>query len=109
LGERRTGARGWPYPEAPAALTVDLKARTTIGTVTVRPRPQYGPKTYAIQLSDDSRAWRTIARVVDAADAAIITAVPPSSGRYLRLWILAARDVQKPSRNVQIAELEAYR
>jgi hypothetical protein len=98
-----------PTPRRPVALMVDLKARTTISTVTVRPRPQYGPRTYAIQLSDDGRTWRTVARVADAADSAITTDVGASSGRYLRLWILESRDVREPSRNVQIAELEAYR
>jgi serine/threonine protein kinase len=98
-----------PSPKHPVVLTVDLNVRTTISTVTVRPRPQYGPKNYAIQISDDGRAWHTIARVGQAADSAVITAVTPSTGRYLRLWISEARDVRSPSRNVQIIELEAYR
>jgi hypothetical protein len=98
-----------PTPTRPVALMVDLKARTTIGTVTVRPRAQYGPSTYAIQFSDNGRTWRTIAGVVGAADSATTTRIPATSTRYLRLWITESRDVQHPTRNVQIAELEAYR
>jgi hypothetical protein len=96
-----------PQPGKPAYLTVDHGRPVTIAAVTMVPRVNYGPKAYAIEVSADGEAWREVAAVPAAPNAAVTTTLPePVTARYLRLKITDSWDSVRPPRNVQVAELE---
>ncbi|HEY3957266.1 MAG TPA: discoidin domain-containing protein [Streptosporangiaceae bacterium] len=94
-----------PTPQNPVTLGVDFGAPVTIGSVTMTPRPGYGPTDYSVQTSADGQNWTTLATVTSAPDAVVTTPVPVTTARYLRLVITGSHDAT--DRNVQVAELAA--
>lgn len=103
-----TAAGDGPSAAKPIAIGVDLGRPVEVSSVTMRPRVGYGPKTYAVQVSDDGLTWRTVAEV-EAPNAATSTEFSTVTTRYLRLLITDSWDRIRPPRNVQIAELEMRR
>lgn len=93
-----------PTPTHPIALGVDLGTPLTFGSVTVKPRTGYGPKSYEVQISTDGQSWTPIAQVVNGPNAPLTTSFAPTSARYVRLLMTSAYD--RTNRNVQVAELE---
>jgi hypothetical protein len=94
-----------PTPQNPVTLGVDFGAPVTVGSVTMTPRPGYGPTDYSVQTSGNGQNWTTLATVTSAPDAAVTTALPATTARYLRLVITGSHD--GTDRNVQVAELAA--
>jgi hypothetical protein len=92
-----------PTPQDPVTLGVDFGAPVTIGSVTMTPRPGYGPTDYSIQTSTDGQNWTTLTTVTSAAGTAVTTAVPATTAQWLRLVITGSNDAT--DRNVQVAEL----
>jgi hypothetical protein len=96
-----------PQPGKPAYLTVDHGRPVTIAAVTMVPRTGYGPKAYAIEVSEDGQSWREVASVPAAPNGpSTTTLAEPVTARYLRLKITDSWDSVRPPRNVQVAELE---
>lgn len=94
-----------PTPQNPVTLGVDFGAPVTFGSVTMTPRPNYGPTNYTIEASTDGQNWTTLATVTSAPNAAVTTTVPATTARWLRLSITGSHD--GTDRNVQVAELSA--
>lgn len=96
-----------PQPTKPAYLTIDHGRPVTIAAVTEVPRANYGPKAYAIEVSEDGQAWREVASVPAAPNGpSATTLAEPVRARYLRLKITDSWDSVRPPRNVQVAEVE---
>jgi hypothetical protein len=96
-----------PQPGKPEYLTVDHGAPVTIAAVTMVPRVNYGPKAYAVEVSEDGQTWREVANVPAAPNGPSTSTLPePVTARYLRLKITDSWDYVRPPRNVQVAELE---
>lgn len=95
-----------PTPAKPIALGVDFGAPVTVGSVTMRPRTNYGPKAYTIEVSQNGETWREVAAVPSAPNGITVTTFSPTEARYLRLKITDSHDPVRPPRNVQVAELE---
>ena len=75
--------------------------------MTVVPRTNYGPKTYAVQVSADGASWTDVGQVTGGPNAAVTTSFTPVPARYLRLWITDGYDpAGSPPRNTQVAELQ---
>jgi F5/8 type C domain/NPCBM-associated, NEW3 domain of alpha-galactosidase len=95
-----------PTAARPIAVGVDTGRAVQIGSVTMRPRVGYGPRTYEVQVSDDGQTWGTVVSVPSAANTVTTTSFPPVTARYVRLRITDSWDPIRPPRNVQLAELE---
>ena len=95
-----------PSAAAPEYLGVDLGALTLIGSVTMVPRVNYGPRAYTIEASADGTAWSTIAAVPSPANATVRTTFAPVTARAVRLRITDGYDWARPPRNVQVVALE---
>lgn len=93
-----------PTPTHPIALGVDLGTPLTVGSVTVKGRTGYGPKSYEVQISTDGQSWTSVAQVVNGPNGPLRTSFAPTSARYVRLLMTSAYD--RTNRNVQVAELE---
>lgn len=93
-----------PTPTRPIALNVDLGTSLHVGSVTVKPRTGYGPKSYEVQVSTDGQSWTSVASVVNGPNGPLTTSFAPTSARYVRLLMTGAYD--RTNRNVQVAELE---
>jgi hypothetical protein len=94
-----------PTPSNPIWLMADLGTTQSIGSVTMVPRVNYGPKAYTIEVSDDASTWVQVGSVPSASNATITTAITPVKARYLRLVMTASWDKIQPPRNVQISSL----
>ena len=94
-----------PSAADPEVLTVEYGGTRTIREVTVAPRVNYGPRTFAIEARVNG-AWRRLAEV-EQANAAATHAVPPTEADAIRLVITGSYDGQFPpdTGNVQVAEL----
>lgn len=92
-----------PTPQDPVTFSVDFGAPVTIGSVSMTPRPGYGPTDYSIQTSADGQNWTTLAIVTSAGSTAVTTTVPATTAQWLRLVITGSNDAT--DRNVQVAEL----
>jgi hypothetical protein len=101
-----TEAGQGPSAAAPAYVGVDLGAPTRIGSVTMVPRVNYGPRAYTVEISDDAAAWRELAAVPSAANATVRTSFSPVTARAVRLRITDGYDRIRPARNVQVSSLE---
>jgi hypothetical protein len=101
-----TQAGQGPTPANPVHAGVDLGAPKRFDTVTMIPRPAFGPRAYTIEVSDDGAGWTEVAAVPAAPDDAVTTSFAPVTARHVRLRMTAAWDRIQPPRNVQIAELE---
>jgi hypothetical protein len=86
-------------------LTVEYGRTRSIEAVTVVPRVNYGPRTFAIE----ARVGGQWTRLADAqqANAAATYAVPPTEADAIRLVITGSYDGRFPpdTGNVQVAEL----
>ena len=69
-----------PTPERPETLTVELGTARDIATVTVTPRVNYGPRTFAIEARSGGE-WRRLAEVEQANAAATHAVARTRSGR----------------------------
>jgi hypothetical protein len=95
-----------PTPANPHWLMVDFGAQVSFGSVTMVPRPGYGPTAYTIEISDDGTSWLTVASEPTVANETHTTTFEDAlAGRYLRLDITGSWDWQQPPRNVQVASL----
>ncbi|MBB4663272.1 discoidin domain-containing protein [Conexibacter arvalis] len=101
-----TAEGGGPSPERPEWLAVDLGAATEVREVTMVPRTNYGPRTYAVEVSADGESWRQVASVPAAPNGTVRTAFAPVSARHVRIVITDGWDRVRPPRNVQVASLE---
>jgi predicted alpha-1,2-mannosidase len=97
---------GGPAPSAssPAVLEDNFGAPVTVGSVTMTPRPGYGPTNYTIQASTDGQNWTTVGTVTSAASSgATTTTVTPTTAQYIRLVMTGT--YQGTGLTVQIEEL----
>jgi hypothetical protein len=101
-----TAAGQGPSTSAPEHVGVDLGAPTVIGSVTMVPRVNYGPKAYTIEVSEDGATWREVGAVPAAANATVKTTFTPVTARAVRLRITDGYDRIRPPRNVQVSSLE---
>jgi hypothetical protein len=100
-----------PQPDRPETLTIEYGAdpvtdTVSIGTVTVTPRPGYGPRTFRLEALVDG-AWRDLGAFEQAGTAATYDVDDVEASR-LRLVITSSYDGARPperSRNVQVAEV----
>lgn len=93
-----------PTPSSPATFEEDLGAPVTIGSVTMTPRPGYGPTGYTIQASADGQNWTTAGTVTDAASTGpTTTTVSPVTAQYIRLEMTGT--YQGTGETVQVAEV----
>lgn len=95
-----------PTAEQPVMVGVDLGGPTTVGSVHMVGRSNYGPRTYDVQVSDDGRTWRTVASEVDAPKAGKVSTFAPVTARFVRLRITDGYYSSLPAVNVQMTELE---
>jgi len=94
-----------PTPEHPETLTVEYGRTISIRQVTVTPRVNWGPRTFAIEARAGG-AWQRLADV-EQANAAATYVVPRTEADALRLVITSSYDGQflPDTGNVQVAEL----
>lgn len=99
-----------PSPEKPNTLGVDFGTTLDVGTVVMTPRPNYGPRDYTIEVSDDGQTWTEVGAASAApASGPTTTALPAATqARYVRLVITDSWDRIRPPRNVQVAELTVH-
>jgi hypothetical protein len=95
-----------PSATAPEYVGVDLGAPTLIGSVTVVPRVNYGPKAYTIEISGDGTTWTQVAAVPSPPNGTVKTTLAPVAARLVRLRITDGYDKTRPPRNVQVSSLE---
>jgi len=75
-----------PTPSTSLSLEVNFGAPVSIASVSMLPRPGYGPKDYTIQTSADGQNWTTDATVTAAAlSGATTTPITPVTAQYIRL------------------------
>jgi hypothetical protein len=79
-------------------------APVSVGSVSMTPRPGYGPTGYTIQVSSDGQNWTTMATVSAAASGTTTTTVTPVTAQYLRLVMTGS--YQASGETDQIAELD---
>lgn len=101
-----TAAGQGPSPATPEHVGVDLGAPAQVGSVTMVPRVNYGPRSYTIEISEDGVTWLSVAEVPAAPNATVRTTFPPVTARLLRLRITDGYDRIRPPRNVQVIALE---
>jgi hypothetical protein len=94
-----------PTAADPETLTIEYGKPTAIGSVTVTPRVNWGPRTFAIEARTDG-AWQRLAEVSQA-NAAATHDVPDVQADAIRLVITGSYDAQFPpdTGNVQVAEV----
>lgn len=93
-----------PTPSTPIDFEENFGALVTIGSVTMTPRPGYGPDNYTIQASTDGQNWTTIATVTPpSATSPVTTTVTPTTAQYLKLVMTGT--FQGSGSTDQIAEL----
>jgi hypothetical protein len=85
---------------------VDLGAPRSFDSVTMIPRPGFGPRAYTIEVSGDGQSWTEVAAVPSAANDTVTTRFPAVTARHVRLRMTGGWDRIQPPRNVQIVELE---
>ncbi len=96
-----------PSRENPVWLQVEFREPTALNRLTIRPRPQYGPRDCELRVTDDGKTFRPVkAFTVDVQKETTI-AFEPVTGRVFRLVIFGAFDRGSfdAPRNVQIAEV----
>ena len=101
-----TAAGQGPSVTTPEFVGVDLGAPALIGSVTMVPRVNYGPKAYGVEVSEDGATWREVAAVPAAANATVKATFAPVTARAVRLRITDGYDRIRPPRNVQVSALE---
>ncbi|MBI5820917.1 MAG: discoidin domain-containing protein [Verrucomicrobia bacterium] len=102
-GKQRVG----PSRERPVWVQFEFLALTGVDRLTIQPRPGYGPRECALQVSDDGKTFRAVkAFMADEKKETVVT-FDTVTGRAFRLAIYSAFDRGSPKapRNVQIAEL----
>ena len=112
-GDRSTfwvaaGSRAGDGPSAtrPVHAGVDFGAPVQVGSVTMTPRTNYGPRAYTVEVSVDGDSWQQVASVPAAANGVATTSTfPPVVARKLRLRITGGWDATQPPRNVQVSDL----
>lgn len=94
-----------PSTERPETLTIEYGRPTAIRQVTVTPRVNWGPRTFAIEARVGD-TWQRLAEV-EQANATATHLVPRTEADALRLVITSSYDGQFPPNtgNVQLAEL----
>lgn len=95
-----------PSASNPQFLSVDLGQPVSIGSISMVPRVNYGPKAYSIETSDDGLIWTPVVDIPAAPNAAATTAFAPVITRRIRLRITDGWDKTRPPRNVQVVALE---
>jgi hypothetical protein len=100
-----TGPADAPSPADPETLTIEYGRTVAIGSVTVSPRVNWGPRTFAIEARTPS-GWTRLADV-EQANAAATHDVADSQADALRLVITSSYDGQfaPDTGNVQVAEV----
>jgi hypothetical protein len=94
-----------PHPDKPVYYGVDLGRQVNVNSITVVPRPNFGPKTFSIQASEDGGNYRTVLKNAKNNNKLEEYEFPGVKARYIRLEMTESWDRVVPSRNVQIAEL----
>jgi hypothetical protein len=94
-----------PTEADPETLTIEYGRTLPIGAVTVTPRVNWGPRTFAIE-AHTAEGWTRLADV-EQANAAATHDVPDVQADALRLVITSSYDGQFPpdTGNVQVAEV----
>jgi len=103
-GKLRVG----PSREHPAWVQFEFRAPARINKLVLQPRPGYGPRECALQVSDDGQAYRTLKSFTAAEKAPTTIEFDTVAGRLFRLFITSAFDQGSPKapRNAQVAELQ---
>lgn len=103
-----TAAGEGPSVDRPEYLAVDFGAPTAIGAVRVVPRPGYGPRSYAVEVSDDGSTWTEVASEPSVPNGTLTTIFAPVTARMVRLRITGSWDWVQPPRNVQIVSMMVF-
>jgi hypothetical protein len=93
-----------PSLTEPKTLTVDFGAPARIGAVTMVPRVNFGPRGYAIEISDDGLVWIRLVDVPNSPNTTVTSTFAAVTTRLVRLSITGGYDRIQPPRNVQVAE-----
>jgi hypothetical protein len=80
----------WQAIARTAALTIDFLRTREFGGLTVAWEPGRRARRYAIQTSDNGRAWRTVQQIQDGSGDHDLLYLPDTESRYLRLTLDSA-------------------
>jgi len=92
-----------PSKDKPEWLRLDLSAPQQVKTLTIVPRPGYGPREAQVQTSADGTTFTTTESLAMGPDQPTVVRLPGTPVRAIRLWITATHSPRKE--NVQIVEL----
>jgi hypothetical protein len=96
-----------PTTDHPWHVGVDLGVPTTVGSVFVGGRSNYGARDYRIEASVDGKTWRSVATVTEAPKAGRTTSFETVRARYVRATITRAWD-NGTYANVQMNEFQVF-
>jgi hypothetical protein len=96
-----------PSREQPARVQLQFPELTSLDSLTVQPRPEYGPRDCELLVAADGGDFRTVTSFTADMRQPTRVTFDPVRGRVFRLDIFSAYDRGSPeaSRNVQIVEL----
>jgi hypothetical protein len=98
---------GGPTRQQPVWLKVEFEKAVLINRISIRPRPEYGPRECELQVSEDGKEYRSVKTFqVDSRKETVLT-LPATRGSQFQLLVYDAFDRGSPEapRNVQIAEM----
>lgn len=96
-----------PTRSAPEWLQINFQKPVEANSLTVTPRPEYGPRECDVEISDDGKTFRRLTSLTLSERNPAAINFPAQRGRYFRIMMYGAYDPRSPAspRQVQVAEL----